>query len=297
MAKKKFNEGNGLKSLLGGINMDHSKGTPEDKTDIVAMIPIGAIEVNPWQPRSKFEVEAMNDLIESIEQYGLIQPVTVRKLNAHSFQLISGERRVRACKKAGLKEIPAYIREASDEEMMEMALVENLERSDLNPMEIASTYGLLKKEYKWTDETLAKRVDKRRSSVTNYLRLLSLPEVIQTALRDKEISMGHAKAICGVDVLLQTEMYNRIKENELSVRATEALASAYNNPKKISSTKDTVPATITSAYRDIEDGLCKMLDRKVQLKRKSNGKGQIVIPFTNDTDLNSILEFLEKDSF
>jgi len=312
-SKKRTNLGKGLGVLLSGIPSDLNEVNKEEEVQeeeiivedlnaaTVAMIAIDSVEANPWQPRTEFEKEALTELTESIKIHGLIQPITVRRLESAAvpYQLISGERRLRASKLAGLEEVPAYIRTANDQEMLEMALVENIQRADLNPLEIALTYRRLKDECSLSDADLGKRVAKDRTTITNYLRLLKLPPNIQNALHAKEISMGHAKALAGVsDLLVQTDMFKKVLEHSLSVRATEALVAAYENPKKkTGGAQQSVPATVTAAYRDIEDGLRNLLETKVILKRKSNGKGQIVIPFSSDSDLNRILEFLEKDEF
>jgi ParB family chromosome partitioning protein len=310
--RKKAELGKGLGALLSGIKTEISTSENEVQVEdtiiagestaaTVAMIAIDSVEVNPWQPRTEFEKETLDQLTESIKIHGLIQPITVRRLEkaAVPFQLISGERRLRASKLAGLTEVPAYVRTANDQEMLEMALVENIQRADLNPLEVAFTYRRLKDECSLDDSELADRVAKKRSTITNYLRLLKLPPNIQDALRAKDITMGHAKALAGVsDLLVQTDMFKKVMEHNLSVRATEALVAAYENPKKkTGGAQQSVPATVTAAYRDIEDGLRNLLETKVLLKRKSNGKGQIVIPFGSDSDLNRILEFLEKDGF
>ncbi|HHS95808.1 MAG TPA: ParB/RepB/Spo0J family partition protein [Phaeodactylibacter sp.] len=303
---KKRDLGKGLGALLSNINTDLNSAASDEAQDItsemnatgVAMIPVSAIGVNPWQPRSEFEQEALHQLCESIKIHGLIQPVTVRRLDANTYQLISGERRIRAAKLADLAEVPAYIRTANDQEMLEMALVENIQRADLNPLEVAITYRRLKDECNLGDAQLAERVAKKRSTITNYLRLLDLPPNIQNAIRSKEITLSHAKALAGLsDILAQTEAFKRVIEQRLSVRATEALVASYQNPKKKSTGSAPADAHMSAAYREIQDNLCKWLDTKVNLKRKSNGKGQIVINFNDDGDLNRLLEYLEKDNF
>jgi ParB family chromosome partitioning protein len=266
------------------------------------MIDISDVEVNPWQPRSEFEAEALQELSASIKIHGLIQPITVRRLEKASvpYQLISGERRLRAAQMAGFTQIPAYIRQANDQEMLEMALVENIQRADLSPLEVALTYHRLKEECKLTDEEVADRVAKERSTITNYLRLLKLPPNIQEALKNKTISMGHAKALAGIsDLLAQTEIFKQVVEHNLSVRATEALVAAYENPKKKSggASNQSVASKKEPALRDIQDRLASLLDTKVDLKREPSGKGQIVIKFSNDQDLNRLLDLLENNTF
>jgi ParB family transcriptional regulator, chromosome partitioning protein len=303
---KKKDIGKGLGALLSGISadLDSVAETPRVPPNgaTVAMIDIADVEVNPWQPRSEFEAEALQELSASIKIHGLIQPITVRRLENASvpYQLISGERRLRAAQMAGLTEIPAYIRQANDQEMLEMALVENIQRADLSPLEVALTYHRLKEECNLTDEDVARRVAKERSTITNYLRLLKLPPNVQDALRNKIISMGHAKALAGVtDLLAQTEIFKQVVENNLSVRATEALVAAYENPKKKTggATNQVAAAKKDSTVRDIQDRLVRVLDTKVDLKRDKSGKGEIVIKFTNDQDLNRLLDLLENNTF
>ncbi len=295
MAKKidKKQLGMGVRALLANIETETSENQQEivrELSHTVAMIPLYEIEVNPFQPRNEFDEAALAELSASIQVHGLIQPITVRRLSANEYQLISGERRLRASKMAGLEEIPAYIRLANDQEMLEMALVENIQRENLNAIEIAITYQRLKEECNLTDEALASRVGKQRSTVTNHMRLLKLPPDIQKAIKDKQISMGHARVLAGVDdFALQNSLFRETLRQGLSVRALEALASAHHDDKPRKS-KPSLP----DAYEDIQRRLREHLGTpRVRLKLKGEGKGQIVIGFDSNNQLNDLLEQLE----
>ncbi len=295
MAKKidKKQLGMGVRALLANIETETSENQQEivrELSHTVAMISLHEIEVNPFQPRNEFDEAALAELSTSIQVHGLIQPITVRRLSANEYQLISGERRLRASKMAGLEEIPAYIRLANDQEMLEMALVENIQRENLNAIEIAITYQRLKEECNLTDEALASRVGKQRSTVTNHMRLLKLPPDIQKAIKDKQISMGHARVLAGVDdFALQNSLFRETLRQGLSVRALEALASAHHDDKPRKS-KPSLP----DAYEDIQRRLREHLGTpRVQLKLKGEGKGQIVIGFDSTNQLNDLLEQLE----
>ena len=296
MAKKvkKKELGLGIRALLSNIEEEPK----EKKTEVVkelshsvAMIPISQINANPEQPRKEFADEPLNELVNSIKMHGIIQPLTLRRLDDTSYQLISGERRLRASKLVGLKEVPAYIRIANDQEMLEMALIENIQREELNAMEIAFTYNRLMQEFNLTHDKLADRVGKKRSTVSNYLTLLNLAPSIQTALKNRQISVGHAKALNGVkDISLQLALLTQIIENGLSVREVERLAKGTSTPKP-KAQKPSLPA----AYMDVQEKLRHRLASKVELKLKSKGKGQILINFNNTEDLNRILDILDND--
>ena len=299
MAKKlkKSELGKGIGALLSSFDNNMSAPPSEkvkvvkDLSNTVANIAIDNIEVNPFQPRKEFDETALKELSESLKVHGLIQPITVRRMGDQQYQLISGERRFRASQIAGLKEIPAYIRIANDQEMLEMALVENIQREQLNAMEVAFTYQRLIDECKLTHEALSARVGKNRSSVTNYLRLLSLPPNIQKAIKTKSISMGHARALAGVDNLeLQLILFNRTMNDKLSVRDLEKLIASYREPSKVSKSSNHLP----EEYQRVKDNLRTYLGAKVDLKRKKSGKGQIIIPFSSDRDLNRILDLIEE---
>ncbi len=296
MAKKvrKKELGKGIRALLSNIDSEMDENPAQvvqELSSSVAMLQINLIEVNPFQPRKEFDETALNELSESLKIHGLIQPITVRRLNENSYQLISGERRLRASKLAGLKEVPAYVRVANDQEMLEMALVENIQRQELNAIEIAITYQRLMDECKLTHDTLSARVGKKRSTVTNYMRLLRLPPEIQQSLKKGEISMGHARALIGVeDLALQLTLFKQVITENLSVREVEDLIRRFNDKKPKAAPKSTLP----EAYQTVQDSLRNYLGAKVQLKRKTNGKGQILINFNDDNDLNRLLDLIEE---
>lgn len=258
-----------------------------------AELPINQIERNPDQPRNHFDETELKELTQSIKHHGLIQPITVRRMAEGQYQLISGERRFRASKMAGLEEIPAYIRIANDAQMMEMALVENIHRADLNPMEIAITYSRLKKEFEMTDAQLAERVESSRSSVTNFMRLLELPTEIQMGLKERKISMGHGRALLGVnDHAGRIALYNTVVEEGLSVRALEGIIKKSKEPK---APKETKKSSLPYEYVQVQDRLSRYLGSKISLKRDpKTGKGNVSIPFMNDEDLNRLLELIEE---
>jgi ParB family chromosome partitioning protein len=296
MAKqiKKQELGLGVRALLSNIEAQtHEKQVEvvRELTHTVAMIPLEEIEVNPFQPRKDFDVEALNELAESLKVHGLIQPITVRRLTDRQYQLISGERRLRASKIAGFTNVPAYIRLANDQEMIEMALVENIQREDLNAIEVAITYQRLIDECALTHESLSDRVGKKRSTVTNFLRLLKLPPDIQKGLKEDGISMGHARALLGIDdFALQHSIFKKIIADHLSVRETEDLIRRYQEERTAKAPKPKLPAD----YQQVQNNLRSFLGAKVQLRVKANGSGQIAIPFTSTADLNRLLDMIEK---
>lgn len=298
MAKKvkKKELGMGIRALLANAETasEQRREVVRELSHTVAMIPITEIEVNPFQPRKDFDEEALHELAHSIKVHGLIQPITVRRLSEKSYQLISGERRLRAARLAGLDEVPAYIRLANDQEMLEMALVENIQREDLNAIEVAITFQRLIDECHLTHEALSERVGKKRSTVSNFLRLLRLPPEIQKAVKERQISMGHARALAGIeDLALQLVVFRKVIEGGLSVRATEALIRRYAAASDEASKKRSADE-LPEAYKRVQDQLSNMLGTRVQLKRSVHGKGQIVIPFADDEDLNRILELLDR---
>lgn len=297
MSKQKAQIGKGIGALLGNIkdevnNFDKQKApikVEENLVGSISRIPLNQISVNPEQPRRDFNETSLKELAASIKLHDLIQPVTVIKLSPKSYQLISGERRFRASKIAGLKDIPAYIRTADKQELIEMALLENLQREDLNAIEIALSYKHLMNECDLTQEEVAERMKKERSTVTNYLRLLKLPPTIQSAVRHAKISMGHARALLGVEHIdQQLVAFAEIESKELSVRATEALCKALKKSKKPSLAKK--PSGLSAPFKKIEDNLASHLSTKVVLDRKKNGKGSILIEFYNDAELERILD-------
>jgi len=298
--KQKAQIGKGIGALLGNIKNEVDSFEKDGGKKKVAAVPVEEkivgsisrislkqISVNPKQPRRDFDPQAMEELAASIKLHDVIQPITVTKLSSNKYQLISGERRFRASKKAGLKDIPAYIRSVNEQELLEMALLENLQREDLNAIEIALSYKQLMTECELTQEELAGRMNKERSTVANYLRLLKLPPTIQAGVRNNKLSMGHARAILGIEhVEQQLDAYQQVSERELSVRATEKLAKQYKKATKQSK----ATALVDPSYKKIEDNLCSHLSTKVKLDRKKNGKGSILIEFYSDSDLERILE-------
>ena len=288
--------GRGLSALLEdndtvAVHKEQTEEKPKTLS-LFQLIPLEEISANPFQPRNNFEETALNELADSIKVQGIIQPITVRRLDANNYQLISGERRLKASKLAGLSSIPAYIRTADDQQMIEMALIENIQRENLNPLEVAFSFQRMIEECNLRQEDLGERVGKNRSTVTNYLRLLKLPPAIQAALRDENISMGHAKALLGVDsVDSQIYVYREILSKELSVRKTEDLVRAISAPSK--EAKEKKPIKNESHYRKIEEQLASRLSSKIELKADGAGKGKIIIPFLSDDDLNRILEMMD----
>lgn len=265
-------------------------GVSKELANTVATLPISQISPNPDQPRKEFEPEALQELSDSLKTYGLIQPITVRRFNDHEYQIISGERRWRAAQLAKLEEIPAYIRIASDQEMTEMALVENIQRENLNPMEVAFSYHRLIEEFKLSHEMLAERVGKKRATITNYLRLLDVHLEVMQSLKSGDISMGHGRALAGIqDKLLQKTALDTVLENRLSVRDTERLVREYSKQSK---KKTQLP---DSYQRILNEVRAKMGSKKIDLKLKDadGGKGQIVLPFGSVEELNQLLDQLD----
>lgn len=289
--------GKGLSALLENANTDiTTKYEGETQARVaggVSTIPLSQIEANPFQPRTNFEKEALLELVSSIKEHGIIQPVTVRKLGYDKYQLISGERRFKASTIAGLKDIPAYIRIANDQSMLEMALVENIQREELDAVEIAISYKRLIEECNLTQETLSQKVGKQRSTITNYLRLLKLPADIQVSIRNREISMGHARALVNIeDQEKQLRIFNEIVANDLSVRQVEDLARGENQKTAVlsgASKSKKVKAHLPLEYQKVNIELKNLFKTKVVLNRQVNGKGKLVIPFSSDDELKRIL--------
>ena len=256
-------------------------------------IEIDKIEVNPFQPRKQFDDELLYELSESIKKLGIIQPITVRKKDADTYQLITGERRYRASKLAGLKKIPAYIREADDQGMLEMALVENIQREELNPIEISISYQRLVEECNLTQEILSERVGKKRSTVANYLRLLKLPAEIQLGLRNRKISMGHARALINIEEAeTQLLIYERILKYDFSVRKVEEVARELKPEHR--EIKQKKLFNDPEEYNQLKTHLSKFFQTSVDFKRNKKGAGKIVISFNSDDDLERIVEVLDK---
>ena len=300
MSKKKDALGKGIRTLLSDIddNTDILKISATDEDSIINTVPkirLDEIEVNPFQPRADFNQQALEELSSSIKVHGVIQPITVRKIGEKKYQLISGERRLRASKMAGMTDIPAYVRTANDQEVVEMALIENIQREDLNSMEVALTYQRLIDECSLTHENLGERLGKDRSTVTNYLRLLKLPPEIQKALRDKVLSMGHARAIISVpEVDKQLYVLKEINSKGLSVRKTEELVrllSSNTSQKKPEKKEEPLPAS----YKSVQTKLMDIFETKVKIKKTAADKGEIIIPFYSVSDLNRLLDLMDKD--
>ena len=295
---KKEALGKGIRSLLQNIDTDLKQTTSALGDTVVAQatgierIPLDQIEVNPKQPRRDFDEQALQELSQSIKLHDIIQPVTVSKVGK-KYQLIAGERRFRASKMAGLKDIPAYVRQANDQELLELALLENLQRENLNAIEIGLSYKRLMEEVSLTQEQVADRMGKERSTVTNYIRLLKLPPDIQVAVRNSKLSMGHARTLIGVEnVEKQLFIFGEIMKNGLSVRQTEELVRKVNQNSDKSSAKKPAKSSLPPAYQKIQDNLASHFSTKVNLDRSKNGKGSINIEFYSDEELDSILEKL-----
>ncbi|HAW19055.1 MAG TPA: chromosome partitioning protein ParB [Flavobacteriales bacterium] len=292
---KKSALGRGLSALLEHTETDITGASIQGERESavlgsIANIGLESIEANPFQPRARFENAALDELAESIRQHGIIQPVTVRKMGNGTFQLISGERRFRASQLAGLTEIPAYVRLANDQTMLEMALVENIQREDLNPIEVAISYKRLIDECDLTHEGLSEKLSKSRSNITNFLRLLKLPAEIQMALQKGNISMGHARALIGVDDhQKQLEIFERIINEVLSVRDVENLA---RKAKKVNLDPSIVESQ-KQFYNTARQNLAHNLNAKVDLKFLPKGNGKISIEFTNEHDLNRLIALLQ----
>ncbi len=297
--------GKGLSALLSGSSTQEDvlvkpSTSPEGG---VAMVNVKWIVANPYQPRTEFEQEALEELAESIKIHGIIQPVTLRKLSDQQFQLISGERRFRASQMAGLTEIPAYIRTADDQTMLEMALIENIQREDLNAIEVAFSYQRLIDECNLTQEQLSSRVAKKRSTITNYLRLLKLPPEIQQGIKQGKITMGHARALINAgDEKKQLAIYHKIIQEELSVRQVEELVREKNESKLDKPSKSKKPeaksseedSDRTQTFKLYGDKLSAILNRPIQIVQTKDGKGKITIEFDNDEQLEKIIEFFDR---
>ena len=296
-AVKKQAMGRGLSALLKDPDNDIKSASDKNADKVVGSIielEIDAIEINPFQPRSNFNEETLQELATSIAQLGVIQPITVRKLAFNKFQLISGERRLRASKIAGLKVVPAFIRIANDNESLVMALVENIQRDDLDPIETALSYQRLIDEIQLTQEQMSERVGKKRSTISNYLRLLKLDPIIQTGIRDGFISMGHGRALIGVENHeVQSEMYQKIVRQNLSVRDTENLVKTYQQNGAASSIGTTTVKSNGFALSEVEQNTVEtFLGTKIEVKIGSNGKGKLTIPFKSQEDFNRIMKLI-----
>jgi ParB family chromosome partitioning protein len=297
--KKRSALGKGLSALLENTETDiTSKSSNAGVVGSVSMLPIESIEANPFNPRTNFEKSALDELSQSIAVHGIIQPLTVRKLGRDKYQLISGERRFRASQLAGLTEVPAYIRVANDQTMLEMALVENIQREDLNAIEVALSYQRLIEECSLTQDQLSQKIAKSRSSITNHMRLLKLPADIQAAVRDNVVSMGHARALVSAgDEALQMAIFSRIVEDGLSVRDAEALIKeGYVEPRNEDSTtrKSTPKMAISETQYVFKEHLGDKLSARVDIKKSALGGGKIIVNFNSEVDLNRIIEILNR---
>jgi ParB family transcriptional regulator, chromosome partitioning protein len=290
MAAKKNALGRGLGALITdqepssrNNNLNHNE------------LELDLIEANPFQPRTRFEEESLNELASSIKELGIIQPVIVRHKGDGKYQLIAGERRYRAAGLAGLKRIPVYIRTADDQELLEMALVENIQREDLDAIEVAISYQRLIDECSLTQETMSERVGKKRSTVSNYIRLLKLPAEIQLGIKNRQITMGHARAIVNIeDPGEQLRIYNTIIKNDLSVRNVEEIVREFNEPKPDIEKEIRLPEADQADYSSLRDHLAKAFSTKIGFTRNDKGKGKIVIPFDSNEELERIVALLDK---
>lgn len=300
--QRKIGLGKGLGALLQSEDIQVSKNTAANSpasseaassAGSINFVKVDQIAVNPFQPRTDFDQQALEELAESIKLQGLIQPITVRQISKNEYQLISGERRLRASKIAGITEVPAYVRTANDQQMLEMALIENIQRENLNAIEVALSFQRMIEECNLKQEELGERVSKNRSTVTNYLRLLKLPPAIQAGIRDGQISMGHARALINVgEVDKQLFVFQEIIDKGLSVRMTEILVRNIQEQSKPK--KHPVGKQMDFQYQKIEDDLASRFSTRVRLNLKnSKGKGAIEIPFDSEDDLSRILELLD----
>lgn len=295
-ANKKQALGRGLSALLNDPSNDIKSASDKNADKVVGNIvelDLQTIEVNPFQPRTSFNEESLRELASSIKELGVIQPITVRKIDFNKYQLVSGERRFRASKLIGLATIPSYIRIANDQESLEMALVENIQRQDLDPIEIALSYQRLIEEIEVTQEELSDRVGKNRSTIANYLRLLKLDPIIQTGMRDGFISMGHGRALINIDdTNEQLDIYEKILTEKLSVRETEALVRKHKSPTQTETPKK---KTLPSFASEAKNELSHLLNSKVDVKVTPSGKGHLSVAFKDREDLQRILKLIKSE--
>lgn len=290
MVKKKV-LGRGLGALIDDAN---ELGRNSKASASIMEVDIVDIEANPWQPRTSFDEEKLNELAISIKEIGIIQPLTLRKVRHGKYQIIAGERRFRASKIAGLKTVLAYVRVAEDDTMLEMALVENIQREDLDPIEIAISYQRLIEECELTQESMSERVGKKRSTIANYLRLLKLPAEIQLGLREKQISMGHARALISVDdTNVQLQFFENIIRHDFSVRRIEQEVKKRNESAEEKERTDK-KSSLSEDYMTLKQQLSDFFKTNIQFKRNEDGNGKIVIPFRSDDELEKIINILDK---
>jgi len=298
--KKRSALGKGLSALLESAETDITSNSGGNGiVGSISNISISNIEANPFNPRTNFEKEALQELSDSIRAHGIIQPLTVRKLGRDKYQLISGERRFRASQLAGLNEVPAYVRIANDQTMLEMALVENIQREDLNPIEVALSYQRLIEECDLTQDQLSQKISKSRTSITNHLRMLKLPAEIQAGVRNMEISMGHARALVSAgDEVTQIALFQRVVREKLSVRDIEALIRGEEivtpAEKEKGVAKKSIAIPISNNEYVFKEHLSDQLATKVDIKKSENGSGRIIVNFNSEVDLNRIMELLNK---
>lgn len=294
-ATKKQALGRGLSALLNDPDNDIKSAEDKNADKLVGNIvelDLESIDMNPFQPRTSFNEESLRELASSIKELGVIQPITVRKLEYNTYQLVSGERRYRASKLLGLETIPAYIRIANDQESLEMALVENIQRQDLDPIEVSLSYQRLIDEINLTQEQLSDRVGKKRSTIANYLRLLKLDPIIQTGMRDGFLSMGHGRALINIEnTQAQLDIYEKIIANSLSVRETEKLVREMSEgkPGKSAPASPTLPKDIKKSIREVSE----YLGAKVDVKVAKKGNGRLIIPFSSEEDLNRLKRIIQ----
>lgn len=287
--------GRGLDALISTEEEVHTSGSSS-----INEVPVFKIKANPNQPRREFQPEALQELAESIRQIGIIQPITLRQMENGTYQIIAGERRWRAAQLAGLTNIPAYIRTANDENVMQMALVENIQREDLNAIEIALAYQNLIEQYSLTQDKLSEKVGKNRATIANYLRLLKLPAQVQVALQNKEVDQGHARALLGLDKpSLQVKLFNEIREKGYSVRQVEEMVKALNNGETLKSGRHTLKSKtatkrLPEEYTELRNRLSERFSTKVQMTCSQQGKGKISIPFASEEELEHIITLLDK---
>ncbi len=290
MTNKNRRLGRGLGSLMDTTEIGNSSSISEIQIDL--------IKPNPSQPRTNFENEALEELATSIKELGVISPITLRKNDDDTYMIIAGERRYRASKLVGLETIPAYVRTASDDQVMEMALIENIQREDLNSIEIALTFYRLMEEYNMTQQKLSERVGKKRATISNYLRLLQLPAEIQMGIKDRKIEMGHARALLGLDdSKVQLKLYKTLLHTQMSVRKVELLVKRYQETGSFELSNNKPQKDSTSELKELEDlkqRLSFIFNTKVKLKSDKNGKGSITIPFKDDNDLLQIMQLLDQ---
>jgi ParB family chromosome partitioning protein len=281
--------GRGLGALIDDSNM------LRDQSPVSNEILISEIEANPFQPRIHFDEDALNELTASIKEVGIIQPITLRKIGDKRYQIIAGERRFRAAKLAGLIRIPAFVREAGDEAMLELALVENIQREDLDAIEVALSYQRLMEECKLTQESLSDRVGKKRSTISNYLRLLRLPAVIQKAIREQEITMGHARALINInDSETQVMLYRQVVKYDFSVRKTEEIVRKFSTSEEETDSAAQKDTTMTDQFDDLKKHLGKYFNSNIGLKINDQYKGKIEIPFKDSKDLERIIGIFDR---